>query len=490
MTNEILIRSGNSFVPFMGIRETVAKETIEIVFVLDGSLDVTDCEVLECTPEHRLMTPTGEWLFAGDVVEGTQLLHDDGVAVVVFTELHSEPTVVYDPLECGSEHSYTANKLKNHNCVLLDEFAFVPRNIQELFFRSTLPVISSGKTTKIIMVSTPNGMEMFYKIWTEADPNSDSPNGYARCQATWQEMPGRDEAWRAAEERRLGPDGFRQEYGGEFLGSQNTLIESTKIAGLAFIKPIRITCDSRVKIYAEPIAGHIYCICVDSAYGKGGDYSAFVVFDVTVFPYTQVAVFRDNRTNYLVYPDVIAHVANAYNEAVILCEVNDVGLLVAEALTQDLEYENVLSVRSTGRAQEISSGFSKNAQPGIKMSPSTKRVGCASLKTVVEKDQLIVNDFDTIAELSTFVSVGKSFEADAGATDDIVMCLVIFSWLLNQSYFKELTSNSIRGVIHERFSESDFEELTPFGIIDDGVADYEEDDGAKFIKGYPRNTLQ
>jgi hypothetical protein len=352
----------------------------------------------------------------------------------------------------------------SYNLVVLDEFAHVPNHIADDFFKSTFPTISSGKTTKMIIVSTPKGLNSFYKMWMDA---IEKRSPFLPMDIHWSETPGRDEAWAKEQRNIFGEEGFEQEYGGEFLGSSNTLITGTKLRMLAFKNPLHA--ENGLKVYENPLADHRYVLCGDTAEGKQLDYSAFIVVDVTIAPYKIVAVYRSNIISPLLLPEVISNVGHRYNDAFVLIEMESVGRQVSESLHFDLEYDNILTTIMKGRnGQALSAGFAKNAQLGVKMTPPVKKTGCANLKTLIEMDQLVFVDFDIISELSTFVRDGKAFKADDGYNDDLVMCMVILSWLVSQKYYKEMMDNDIRNKLkgeQEMMLEHD---MLPFGFIVDG----------------------
>lgn len=347
-----------------------------------------------------------------------------------------------------------------YNMVICDEFGFVPENIAIEFFSSTYPVITSGKTTKIIIISTPNGFNLFHRMWKEA---LEGLNGYAHFSVRWNEVPGRDAKWEQENRIALGDAQFEAEMNLRFLGSQGTLISAMKLGALAHRKPL-ISRDDHVRIFKPPMKDHQYVITVDTSHGAQLDDSAFIVTDVTQIPYEQVAVFNDNEMPVLQYPALIHATAMYYNEAFVLVEVNDVGLTIAYGLQQDLEYGNLLTTVKTPRGQRIGGGFSPKTQPGLKMTPQAKRIGCANLKAIIEGDKYLVSDYDTIKELSTFIAVGKSFEADSGHKDDLPMCLVLFSWLTSQQYFTDLGTTNIRQAFID-IQQQEFEELPPAGTL-------------------------
>ncbi|CAB4141170.1 Intein C-terminal splicing region [uncultured Caudovirales phage] len=254
-----------------------------------------------------------------------------------------------------------------------------------------------------------------------------------------------------------------------FLGSSNTLISTSKLSTLAWVAPIRKVND--LDIYENPIEGHIYVISVDTSEGQNLDYSAFTVIDCTTSPYKLVAKYYNNKITPILYPSVIYNVARAYNNAHVLAETNSIGMQVVELLHKDLEYENIFSTTNMGRGgQRISAGFKKNSKLGIKMTHQIKSIGCANLKGMLESDKIIIQDFDLISELTSFVAAYNSYSAEAGCHDDLVMTMVLFSWLSTQQPFKEITDTNIRQKLVEEKMESMQEEILPFGIFDDGTS--------------------
>ena len=371
--------------------------------------------------------------------------------------------------------SASAVRGMSFNIIFLDEFAFVPNHIAESFFASVYPTITSGTKTKVIIISTPYGMNHFYKLWTDA---VNGRNGYAWSEVHWSQVPGRDSNWKALTIANTSERQFTQEFECEFLGSVDTLISAAKLRALAFEEPI--SKNKGLDIYVRPEDKHEYLMTVDVARGIGGDYSAFIVFDITTVPYKIVGKYRNNEIKPMLFPNVINDVARAYNNAWVLCEVNDVGDSVASILNYDLEYPNVLMSAMRGRAgQIIGQGFSgTKTQLGVKMSITVKKQGCANLKQIVEDDKLTFNDYEIIAELTTFIQKKQSFEADEGYHDDLVMCMVIFAWLVQQEYFKEMTDNDVRQRIYDEQKNQIEQDMAPFGFITTGL---EGDEG--FVDG-------
>ena len=360
--------------------------------------------------------------------------------------------------------SSSAVRGSSFNIIFLDEFAHVPQNIAEQFFTSVYPTISAGESTKVLIVSTPLGLNMFYKMWIDAE---EKRNDYVPIEVHWSEMPGRDGKWKEETIRNTSEVQFTQEFECEFVGSTYTLIAPSKLRTMVFKNPIHS--NNNLDVYEEPIKNHTYALIADTAQGKGVDYSALNVIDVSEMPYKQVAKYRDNTISPMLYPNIIYNVGNKYNCAHVLVEVNDIGSQVADTLHYDLEYENIMMVTMHGRnGQQIGSGFSKNVSMGIRTTKQVKRIGCATLKDLIERDNLIIEDFDTISELTTFIGKSTSWEADDGAHDDLVMTMVLFSWLVQQRYFKELTDQDIREKMFAEQMKLIEEELVPFGYIEDG----------------------
>ena len=364
----------------------------------------------------------------------------------------------------ASATSGSAVRGSSFNIIFLDEFAHVPSNIAEQFFTSVYPTISSGESTKVLIVSTPLGMNMFYKMWADAQ---EKRNNYVPLEVHWSQVPGRDEKWKQETIKNTSEVQFTQEFECEFIGSTHTLISATKLRTMVFKTPV--FSKNGLDVYEEPIKNALYCMIVDTAQGKDQDYSAISIFDISQIPYRQVAKYRSNKISPMLYPDIIFHIGKKYNMSWILLEVNDVGSQVAETLHYDLEYENIIVSSMKGRAgQQIGGGFAKNIQLGIRTSKQLKRIGCSALKEMIESDKLIISDFDTISELTTFAVKNNSYEAEEGSNDDLAMTLVIFSWLVQQRYFKDLTDLDIRKKLADEQMKALEEDLLPFGIIDDG----------------------
>ena len=363
--------------------------------------------------------------------------------------------------------SSSAVRGSTFNIIFLDEFAYVPNNIAEEFFSSVYPTISSGQSSKVMIVSTPHGMNMFYKMWMDA---VNKKSTFVPLEVHWSAVPGRDEKWKEETIKNTSESQFQTEFECEFLGSVDTLIAATKIKTMPVATPKR---SGGLDVYEMPKPKHIYTMTVDVSRGLSNDYSAFVVIDCTSAPYKVVAKYRDNEIKPLVFPSILDKIAKHYNNAFVLIEINDLGQQVADNMQFELEYDNMMMVTQRGRSgQVLGGGFSgRGNQLGLRMTKGTKRIGTSNLKSLIEGDKLIIQDFDIISELSTFISKGKSFEAESGATDDLVMCLVIFSWLANQRYFKELTNVDVRGQMFTEQQNAIEADMAPFGFIDNGIDD-------------------
>jgi|TARA_R110001592_G_scaffold7078_9_gene39950 hypothetical protein len=368
----------------------------------------------------------------------------------------------------ASSTSASAVRGGSYNIIFLDEFAYVPSNVAEQFFSSVYPTISSGKTTKVMIVSTPHGMNMFYKLWSDAE---NERNSYIPIEVHWSEVPGRDDAWKAETIKNTSESQFNTEFECEFLGSIDTLISPTKLRVLAYKNPIQS--NAGLELYDKPKEGHTYVLTADVSRGTSNDYSAFLVFDVTEMPYRIVAKFRDNEIKPMLFPAKIYEVARAYNQAFVLIEVNDIGEQVATAMQFDMEYDNLIMASMRGRAgQVLGGGFSGGrAQLGVRTTKAVKRIGCSNLKQLIEDDKLIVEDLEIISELSTFIVKGSSFEADDGCTDDLVACMFIFAWATDQTYFKELTDMDIRSTMMREQQDALEQDMAPFGFVVNGLED-------------------
>jgi len=374
--------------------------------------------------------------------------------------------------------SSSAIRGKSVNWLYVDEAALIPNNVADEFFTSVYPTISAGETTKILLTSTPMGYNHFWKFWNEAQ---NKRNGFIPIFIPYDKIPGRDQKWADEQRALLGDLKFNQEINCQFLGSSNTLIAPDIIGRMS--PAVFIHSKDGLDVIEEPIRtvkaegkivtrGHIYFIVADTSRGVGGDYSAFTVIDVTEYPYKVVAKYRDNKINPLLYPTVIAKVANDYNKAYVLVEVNDNGQQIANTLYIDLEYENILSVSYDGRTgQFLSAGFKSGTTLGVRTTRQVKRLGCQILKGLIENNKFLIQDSDIISEISTFIEQKGTYAADLGYHDDLVMTLVIFAWATNELYYKDITNSDLRLDLYESQIRDIEDDLTPFGFMDDGIED-------------------
>ena len=378
----------------------------------------------------------------------------------------------------ASSTSASAVRGGSYNIIFLDEFAYVPANVAEQFFSSVYPTISSGKTTKVMIVSTPHGMNMFYKLWVDAE---EQRNEYVPIEVHWSEVPGRDAEWKEQTIKNTSEAQFNTEFECEFLGSIDTLVSPAKLKTLTYRTPI--TSNAGLDVYVNPQKDHTYFITADVSRGTANDYSAFVVTDVTEIPYRVVAKYRDNEIKPLLFPSKIYNVARAYNQAFVMIEVNDIGEQVASTMQFDLEYDNLIMASMRGRAgQVMGGGFSGGrAQLGVRTTKAVKRVGCSNLKQLIEDSKMIIEDLEIINELSTFIIKGQSFEADEGCNDDLVACLFLFAWATDQQYFKELSDQDIRATMMKEQQDALEQDMAPFGFIVDGL---EEENVGEMVDEY------
>lgn len=349
------------------------------------------------------------------------------------------------------------------NLLFLDEFAFVDNDAR--FYTSTYPVVTSGKTTRVIITSTANGIgNVFHKIWEGAVQGT---NEYKPFRVDWWDVPGRDDEWKAQTIANTSELQFDQEFGNNFHGTGNTLINANSLLRLKSKQPLYSM--NNAKVYEVPIKAsknedtgvettdHQYMMFVDVARGRGQDYSTFNIIDITERPFKQVATFRDNMISPLLFPDVIKKYAMLYNKAVVVIENNDQGSVVCNGLYYDLEYENTY-VSSTVKSDGI----------GVFMDKKVKKIGCSNIKDLVEQSKVEIVDAETIVEMSTFIAKGQSYEASANSHDDLMMNLVLFGWFSATPMFSEMMDSNMRTFIYAQQAKQIEDEVLPFGFIEDG----------------------
>lgn len=450
------ILSEGKFRDFDGFQSMGDKPTVILEF---------ENSTIECTDDHMFLRDDGEWVEAKNI-KSTETYSDKRL----LSSFNSgKNKTVYDAINVRDTHSFYAEGVTAHNCnfLYLDEVAFIEG--YDEFFASVYPTISSGESTKLLMTSTPNGLNHFWKTCKGAEEGT---NGYEFVKVMWDDVPGRDEKWKKETLEALDHDEekFNVEYCCQFLGSSGTLINGSKLKQLSFSKPLYEK--EGISQYERPIPNRIYAITVDVSRGKGLDYSTFSVIDITSMPYKQVCTYRDNYVSPIDFASILYRVGTSYNEAFVLIEINDIGAQVSDTLLMDFGYENLLYTENGGRdGKRLSSGFGKASDSGVRTTKSVKSIGCSMLKMLIEQDQLILNDFETIQELSRFSKKGNSYEAEPGAHDDLVMNLVIFSWLTSQSYFKEITDINTLHKLRDKTEEQLYDDLLPFGFINVGEND-------------------
>lgn len=435
-----------NFEEFDGFFSTGEKECLSIEF--------SDNTLLECSINHGLYMEDNTWITAKELLPNDILKNNKKIKAITSTGI--KPT--YSPGNVGTDFSYYSNGVINHNCAFIEGY--------DEFFASVYPTISSGESTKVMMTSTPNGLNHFWKTCKGAEEQT---NGYEYTKVMWYDVPGRDEKWKQETLQALDFDEekFRQEFCCSFLGSSGTLIDGSKLKELSYSRPL-VEVDGLTQ-YKAAQEGNSYVMTVDVSRGKGLDYSTFNIIDVTKMPYKQVCTYRNNVISPVDFSSVIYRIGLMYNECAVLIEINDIGEQVSDTLLMDYGYENLLYSENAGRSgKRITAGFGKRADNGIRTTKSVKSIGCSILKMLIEQNQLLLVDYNTIQELSRFSKKGTSYEAEKGSHDDLVMNLVIFAWLTDQAFFKDLTDINTLMKLRQKTEEQIEEELLPFGFIDTG----------------------
>lgn len=308
--------------------------------------------------------------------------------------------------------------------LLLDECAHLATPMFNHFYESVYPTISTAKDSKIVLVSTPNGLNHFYKIWQDA---VNKKSGYIPFTINWNEVPGRDDAWRKKEISNIGEENFKQEYECSFVGGHKCLFNQTTLEKITYKLPIMKLYDGDLLVYQNPIKDRKYLLVCDISEGLGKDYHTMNIIDVTSFPFEQVAVYTNNTADLPVIPYIIEKIAKQFNDAMVLVENNGANKVVTNILFSTIEYENT---------------YADDKEIGIRMTKTTKKAGIAKLKELIENQGIIINDFNTLKEMSNFIKKGESYKASAGNTDDIVMGLVLFSYFTNLEFFAEWSGNT------------------------------------------------
>lgn len=437
-------------------------------------ITLKDGNSIECTADHMLMLSNQTWSCASELSIGQNLMTKKGEVEIIHIEEQDEQEV-YDIVNVEDTNHFYCGKqpeIITHNCLYLDEFAFVEKNMADDFMKSVYPTISSGQETKIIITSTPFGMNHFYKLWTDSIENR---NSFKHLEVKWNEVPGRDEKWKEETLKNIGREAFTQEYDIEFIGSAGTLIDPAVLKTLVYREPVYEARD--LKIYYQPVKHHTYIMTVDCSEGIGLDYSAASVIDISTIPYQQVAVYRSNTIDPHQLPDIIKELSEKYNDAYTLCELNSTGTIVTSILWNELEFEHLLWCSNAGMKGQVLGSQNGRAQMGLKTSQLSKRIGCSVLKTLIESYQLIINDYSTIQELFAFARDGNTYAAQEGNNDDTVACLFLFGWMTKQTEFQNILEScyrdpdehNIRNRLHMDALNAVNEMLAPMPIIDDGL---------------------
>lgn len=444
----------NGFKDFDGLKISTSHKIVNLIF--------NDGNEITCTQNHLIKLKDETFKKAIDISFDDVLSNGTKLECRIFLNKEEE---VFDLVNVEDGNEYFTNGLISHNCVFIDECAFIPNNIWDEFYMSVYPVIESGKETKIMMVSTPKGLNHFYKMWKDAERGK---NLYKPFKITWRDVPGRDEAWRERTIQNTNERQFLQEHEVNFLGSSNTLFDMNKIENIDPIDPIIDDIDNYTKIYKEPEEGHVYLSVVDVSEGKDQDSSVIMVFDITKEPYEQVAVFTSNKISLMLFPFYINRLGTKYNDSYLLVENNSIGTSVTNDLFNDFSYENILYThKDVNNKIVIDQGENDGSEMGIRMTASVKKIGCNNIKEIFESDKLIINDLDTVNQMSTFIRKNTSYAADesASAHDDLVMCLVHFGYAMKQMFFKEMLRNDITKSIANMKIQND---KMFHGFIDNG----------------------
>lgn len=364
------------------------------------------------------------------------------------------------------------------NLLLLDEFAHLHPNLAEEFIASVFPTLSSSETSKLVIISTPNGLNHYYKLWAEAKNGN---NDFVTVDGKWQENPKRTLEWAESQRKKLGEVKYRQEIECSFEGSSYTLVDGSKLSTLPITTPIYEK--DGFEVFEKPTKDRNYVITVDVSRGRHMDYSAFTIADVTKMPYKVVATYKNNEITTLEYPHLIYNTARQYNDAYVLVEINDLGEEVSNTIWYDYEYENLYFTKGNSLSQT-------RGYPGVRTTSKVKSLGCSVLKELIEKDQLTVNSYRIIEELGLFVQHKKSYASqDTSVNDDLCTTLWLLAWLTKQDVFQEVTNINLRSILTEKKQEYIDSTMTPFGFYQDNRPD-DFDSIAERNKKYPEAGQQ
>ena len=444
-TEEYEVLTSTGFQNFHGIQK-VFKDSMKILF--------NDNTEIICSYNHKFYE-NEKFIYAYTLKAGDLL---SGKTIISISDNGKEE--LYDLLEVDNGHHYTANGIESSNC------AFIPKNIWHKFFTSTWPTISSGKETRAIMVSTPNGQNHFYNFWIKA---KEGKNNLYPMEVNWWDVPGRDEKWKEDQLGTMTEEQFQVEYGNSFSASTNTLISADYFPRLEKNVQVPIQFTNTIRIFEEPIKDHIYFATVDCA-SVGNDYSTVSIIDITSFPYKQVAVFSDNTISDISFPQVIMELCIKYNNAQVLVESNEIGTAILNILNYDLEYEYIIRTYSS----------SKNIRLGQRTTVRTKNLGCLRLKDMIETNKILIKDIKTLEELRHFVLNSKSYSAESGYHDDLVMGLVNFAYYASTSDFRMQYDDNFTDEYRREFEHKIMEDLSPLPIF--GSSLDKEDEDLRWLK--------
>jgi hypothetical protein len=356
----------------------------------------------------------------------------------------------------------------------IDECAFVEN--WDAFYKAVYPTISSGQETKIIFTSTPAGINHYHKLWKDAVEGRSS---FVPIKVTWRDVPGRDEEWKRATIANTSEEAFIQEHEAEFIGSAGTLIDGWRLKELVEDNPIKA--NKFLRQYKAVEENHIYTLVADVSRGKGIDNSAFIVVDVSTLPYQVVTTYYCDTIPPDMFAEVIFQAYSYYNKAFVLVENNDAGCETLRVLNDTYECETILGMQTDGQGRRIVSINGGTAfEFGVRTSKTVKAVGCSRIKQLIETYSFLFGDKWIIDEANKFIRIGKSYEAQKDAHDDIMMCCVLFGWLTTQYLFEDLTTIDTRFSMREQFETRFEEELLPFGYVLDGLDTYGDDSGFEF----------
>lgn len=441
------ILTSDGFKDFKGIKRTSSSIVITLFFKSGNKITGSPNHLVKISEE--LFKPLSEIQIGETILPREE--------VISIKKSVGKNITLYDIIGTENEE-YISNNIISHNC------AFVPENIFESFYASVYPTISSGKDTKIILVSTPNGVNHYYQLWQDALSNQ---NTYAPFEVKWSDVPGRDNEWARRTIQDIGQSRFDQEFDNQFFGKSTTIIPNYLLSSLTFKTPLSST--PEIKIFEMPEKDSSYIGIVDVAEGVSGDYS---VLTIIKFPkdkdsaFEIVFTFRANTIDTFKFTEIVDTFSRRYNECFLLIEINVFN--IAESLYRDYEIENILKTTTTH--QKLTTGFYHGPSKfGVKTTESVKKLGLENLIRLLEEKKLIINDFDIISEMSNLVKSNKTFQARSGSNDDLAMTIILFAWCSTQEGFKELyDAENFARKLNNEYLSSAYSALPGF-FLEDGI---------------------